>query len=236
MKDQDEKSLVKATADAGEDQSRRRRDGNESDSGGTGEEKSENPSLERTAKAATAAKAKVASRKRPGGKGKREEPPEPSPKQPLLDEMAAIIRTELGEDLLKEALINQASRHLPTLVVEADRWLPLARLLRKDPRFAFDYLQNLSGVDYETHLEVVVHLYSLEHRRELSVRVQVEREHAVAPSVTGVWRAADWHEREVYDLLGIRFSDHPNLRRILMPDDWVGHPLRKDYKPYDGEV
>lgn len=191
----------------------------------------------RAAKAAAAAKAKAAqAKKRPSRKKEPEEPPEPSPMQPVLDEMVGVIRNAITPDPVKEVYINRRSRHLPTLVVEADRWLDLARLLYGDSRLSFDYMRNLSGVDYETHLEVVVHLTSLAHQRELAVRVMVDRAEPEVPSVTDIWAAANWNEREVYDLFGIRFTGHPNLRRILMPDDWVGYPLRKDYEPYDEGV
>ena len=79
-------------------------------------------------------------------------------------------------------------------------------------------------------LEVVYHLSSLIHEHQLVLKVRTDRnEPAPIPSVTRVWKAADWHEREAFDLLGIPFSDHPDLRRILLPDDWEGNPLRKDY-------
>ncbi|MFC4077370.1 NADH-quinone oxidoreductase subunit C [Salinithrix halophila] len=188
------------------------------------------------AKAAAAAKPKVGSaRKRPSGK-KPEEPLEPSPKQPLLDAFVAKLKQGVGEKAVEDSFINRLNGHLPTLVIPAARWLEVARFIKEDESFAFDFLQNLSGVDYETHMEVVVHLYSLEHRHSLCVRVKTDREASIVPSVTQVWQAADWNEREVYDLLGIRFTEHPNLKRILMPDDWVGHPLRKDYQAYDGDI
>ncbi|PTM56746.1 NADH-quinone oxidoreductase subunit C [Desmospora activa] len=241
MKDQpkDEKPVPKASDNTEEKQPPRRAVANETqaEKGKGDEEKTADSAVERTAQAAAKAKAKAV-HKRPVDKkkAKEQEPLVPSPKQPQLDEIIEIIGAEVGEGALKEGLINRPSRHMPTLVVEVDRWLELARLLRHDSRLSFDYLQNLSGVDYETHLEVVLHLYSMEHRRELAVRVQVDRDRSEAPSVTAIWPAANWNEREVYDLLGIRFSGHPNLGRILLPDDWVGHPLRKDYEPYDGEV
>ncbi|SDW41696.1 NADH-quinone oxidoreductase subunit C [Marininema mesophilum] len=194
-------------------------------------------------KAATAAKeaasSKVkagAARKRPVAKAVPAEPLEPSPKQPLLDEFVRRLKEGLGEDVVIEAFINRLNSHLPTLIVPVATWLEVAFFLRDEKDFTFDYVQNLSGVDYETHMEVVLHLHSMEKRHNVCVRVKTERESPKVPSVVGVWPAVDWHERETYDLLGIYFSDHPNLSRILMPDDWVGHPLRKDYQPYDQEI
>ncbi|GGE05204.1 hypothetical protein GCM10011571_02830 [Marinithermofilum abyssi] len=194
------------------------------------------------AKAAAAAKAKAAGAAKGGsipGRAsakKKKEPPEPSPKQPVLDRWVRIIRGALGEEAVEDAMINRPNGHLPTLFISKDRWLEAARLLKEHEELAFDYLQNLAGVDYEEHMEVVFHLFSMRHRHAVGVRVKTERENPEIPSVTCVWAGADWNEREVYDLLGIRFTGHPDLRRILMPDDWVGHPLRKDYEPFDEGV
>ena len=117
------------------------------------------------------------------------------------------------------------------------------------PRLAFDHLNDLCGVDYcepdekkakkfghDPHLEVVYHLYSYDQKHALAVKVKLPRwkdgQEGQIPeveSVAALWAIADWHEREAYDLVGIRFLNHPNMRRILCPEDWVGHPLRKDY-------
>lgn len=122
--------------------------------------------------------------------------------------------------------------------------------LRDEPSLRFDLLNCISGVDYfepdpkkaakagfEPHVEVVYHLWSLEHNRSLVLKVilprwkdDVEGQLPEVPSVAHIWKTADWHEREVYDLSGIRFTGHPDLRRILCPEDWVGHALRKDYE------
>ncbi|MNG02001.1 NADH-quinone oxidoreductase subunit C/D [compost metagenome] len=91
-------------------------------------------------------------------------------------------------------------------------------------------------MDQETHLEVAYHLLSLTHKHEYCVKVKTDRDQASIPSVTDVWPTANWNEREAFDLFGIDFPGHPNLVRIMMPDDWVGHPLRKDYEPLDPEV
>ncbi len=132
----------------------------------------------------------------------------------------------------------------PAAIVE------VATLLRNDPRLVMDHLNDLTGVDYlqpdpkkaakfghEPHIEVVYHLSSFELKHKITVKVKLPRWKDGQPgqipevdSVSGVWGIADWHERECYDLMGIRFLGHPNLRRILCPEDWVGHPLRKDYE------
>jgi NADH-quinone oxidoreductase subunit C len=95
----------------------------------------------------------------------------------------------------------------------------------------FDLLLSCSGVDWKDRLESVYHLYSTKTHKYVALKVTAENEHS--PSLTPVWPAADWHERETYDLVGIHYDGHPNLTRILMPIDWLGHPLRKDYKVDD---
>ncbi len=104
--------------------------------------------------------------------------------------------------------------------------------LRDDPAFRFDFLQCLTAVDWlkAGTLQVVYHLYSYDLRHTFIVKAETPRDTAVIPSVCGVWPTADWHEREQYDLFGVQFSGHPDLRRLLMPDDWPGHPMRKDNK------
>jgi len=103
--------------------------------------------------------------------------------------------------------------------------------LRDEEELRFDCLSNESGVDYrdDGHIEVVYHLFSYTHRHAVVLKVRTPRDAAVVPSVESVWRAANWMEREIYDLLGVTFTDHSDLRRLLMPEDWVGYPLRKDF-------
>jgi NADH-quinone oxidoreductase subunit C len=133
------------------------------------------------------------------------------------------------------------------LVVDAEALLPFAKVLKEE--FGFDMLNNITGVDYletdakkvakagfEAHLEVVYHLSSFQKPgtrftfKILLPRWKNDTELPEVPSVAHLWRTADWHERECYDLVGITFTNHPDPRRILMADDWIGHPLRKDYE------
>src|SRR5262245_31434051 len=138
----------------------------------------------------------------------------------------------------------------PSVTVDPADLIEVCRFLRDDPRLAFEMLNCVSGVDYlepdakkaakagfESHTEVVYHLSSFTHSHRFTLKVILPRwkgdkpgELPEVPSVTGVWAAADWHEREVYDLSGVWFTGHPDLRRILLAEDWVGHPLRKDYE------
>jgi len=119
----------------------------------------------------------------------------------------------------------------PYIVVQPAFVRDVCRFLKEDPALAFDCLSNMSGVDYlkDGKIQVVLHLYSYVHRHRIVIKVNVPRANPVMPSIESVWKAANWHEREIYDLLGVVFTDHPDLRRLLMPEDWVGHPLRKDF-------
>jgi NADH-quinone oxidoreductase subunit C len=119
----------------------------------------------------------------------------------------------------------------PSIAIEPAAIVEVCRFLRDDPDLRFDCLSNQSGVDYKARdvIQVVYHLFSYAHRHAIVLKVDVPRDAAVLASVTGVWAAANWLEREIFDLLGIAFEGHPDLRRLLMPEDWIGHPLRKDF-------
>ena len=120
----------------------------------------------------------------------------------------------------------------PYIVVAAPAIHEVGEFLRHEPDLQFDLLMCLSGVDYgpDKHLEVVYHLFSMALRHTIVLKVEVPREDGVVPTVCDIWRTAEWHEREAFDLFGIHFANHPDLRRILLPDDWEGYPLRKDYQ------
>jgi NADH-quinone oxidoreductase subunit C len=163
-------------------------------------------------------------------------PKEPSKNQPLLDRMVAIIGDIAGTAAVEEASINEKSGEIPTLVIKNEKWIQTAETLKHHPELSMNYLRNLSGVDQESHLEVVYHLINLTTKQEVCVKVKTEHETAAVASVAPLWPTANWNEREVFDLLGIEFPGHPDLRRIMMSDDWVGYPLRKDYEPLDPEV
>ena len=109
-------------------------------------------------------------------------------------------------------------------------------LLKNDPELQFTFLSDITCVDWypsEPRFEVVYHLLSMARKKRLRLKVKVAGDDPSVESVTSVWPGANYFEREIYDLFGVRFSGHPNLRRILMPEDWEGHPLRKDY-PVEG--
>ena len=114
-------------------------------------------------------------------------------------------------------------------VVQAARWIEVCQYLKGEQ--GFDFLQDLTATDHpkEGLLRVVAHFYGYGHRTMFVAKVELPRMDAKIASLAAVWRAAEWMEREVFDLFGVIFEGHPDLRRVLLPDDWVGHPLRKDY-------
>ena len=117
-----------------------------------------------------------------------------------------------------------------TLIVNPSHLHQLAKQLKEDTDTSFDYMFCQTGIDWEENLEVVYHLRSTSHGHEVVVRTQIlDRENPTVDSVYDLWKTADFHEREIFDLLGIRFNNHPDLRRIFLDDNWEGFPLRKDY-------
>lgn len=149
-----------------------------------------------------------------------------------FEEIKNIITAKLGEDVVTS---QNAEATQPYLVIDHSKIADVCTLLHGHEQLYFDHLSCLSGVDYGEEkglLGVVYHLYSIPFDLHIVLKTELDRslEKPSIPSVTKIWAGANWHEREAYDLLGIFFEGHPDLRRILMPADWEGHPLRKDYK------
>ena len=147
----------------------------------------------------------------------------------LLAALHAEVVGELVVVAADAANKTGAPRDAVTPVVAA-AWLDLARTLRTHADLQMDFLQCVTAVDWlkQGEIHVVYHLYSYVHRHAHVCRVVLPRDAPRLPSVTSVWRTADWLEREQYDLFGVVFDGHPDLRRLLLPDDWIGHPMRKD--------
>jgi NADH-quinone oxidoreductase subunit C len=120
----------------------------------------------------------------------------------------------------------------PFLEIASDKIVEVCAFLTKDENCYFDYLSNLTGVDLmdENKIEIIYDLVSIPFEQKLTLKVRINRESPAVDSISSVWKSADWHEREVFDLLGVKFNNHPDLRRILMPTNWKGYPLRKDYE------
>jgi NADH-quinone oxidoreductase subunit C len=119
----------------------------------------------------------------------------------------------------------------PWIRIDSNKTREICLYLRDSDSLAFDYLSCLSGLDHnDGKLSVVYHLASMGQQHKIVVKAQCTKENAHVQSVADVWGTANWHEREAFDMYGIVFDGHPDLRRMLMPYDWEGHPLRKDYK------
>ncbi|QEK51632.1 NADH-quinone oxidoreductase subunit C [Pedobacter aquae] len=150
-------------------------------------------------------------------------------------EIKELLIQKFGTDSI-EAEETQGLQ--PALVIKKDHIVEVCLALRDNEKTWFDFLSSLSGIDYGVEAQkfgVVYHLTSILKKHQLVLKVYQENDRdeqnlPVFKSVTSVWKTADWHEREAFDLLGIYFEGHPDLRRILLPDDWEGYPLRKDYK------
>lgn len=138
------------------------------------------------------------------------------------------------QDILKERFgeIGFITRPMGLLAI-VPPWLfrEVAAFCHSDDRLAFDFLNNYAAVDRPpSSMEVYAQLYSYRHKHKLTLRLTVDRDLCELHSISSIWPAANWYEREMYDLFGITFLGHPDLRRLFMPDYWVGHPLRKDYQ------
>jgi NADH-quinone oxidoreductase subunit C len=149
-----------------------------------------------------------------------------------VNEIHEKLKAEFGEALgaLTEPKVD------PFAVVKAERMVEVARFLKRTPGIELDHCNDVTALDWPKRnvIEVVYHLFSYRHRHGIVLKVEADRANPVVPSVEGVWKAANWLERECYDMFGVVFTGHPDLRRLLLPDDWEGWPLRKDYQESGG--
>jgi NADH-quinone oxidoreductase subunit C len=141
-------------------------------------------------------------------------------------EIAALLTEKFGSQILesKPDAIN------PWSAVEPSAILAICQFIRSEERLEMDHLELLGGADYKDRMEVVYIVYSMKFHHRYTLKCRLTRETPKVQSVESVWAVANWHEREAFDMFGIVFEGHSDLRRILCPDDWEGYPLRKDYK------
>lgn len=147
-------------------------------------------------------------------------------------EILERLTARFGTDAVSDLHADPKKDKDPWFVVAPSAIVDVATYLRDDPTLAFDFLECLTGTDYpeKQQIHVTLHVYSYARKHRLVMKMLLAREAPTCPTLSFVWPVANWHERECYDLLGVRFEGHPDLRRILLPDDWIGHPLRKDFK------
>jgi NADH:ubiquinone oxidoreductase subunit C len=132
-------------------------------------------------------------------------------------------------ELLPSAVFEEGTEWL-TVAIDPGAWKGFAWQLRSTPGLDLDYLFCVTGVDWKTHFTMVYHLTSTVHRHTIVVKSKLDRDNPEIETVSDIWRTAEFHEREAYDLLGVIFRGHPDLRRLFMTDEWKGWPLRKDYE------
>jgi NADH-quinone oxidoreductase subunit C len=146
----------------------------------------------------------------------------------IPQEICDTLKAKFAESIIEvklEGVFDPFVRVAPNKIKEVSQYL------RDEDALAFDSLMCLSGIDYTGgKFGVVYHLHSIKWNHKITLKVDVTTENMHCQSVESIWKTANWHEREAYDMYGIIFDGHPDLRRILMPYDWEGHPLRKDYQ------
>lgn len=155
-----------------------------------------------------------------------------------LEEIKTLLTDKFGGDVIEGEEPNGLQ---PALLIAPERITGVCLELRDNPKTYFDFLSCLSGVDYGVEANrfgVVYHLASIPYQTQLTLKVSKENDRnedelPSFPSISSVYGAANWHEREAYEMIGIFFEGHPDLRRLLLPDDWDGYPLRKDYTTVD---
>lgn len=149
------------------------------------------------------------------------------------NQIVALLQERFPEDILGETAFHGQT----SVTVSKDAIQVICRYLHDEPSLDFKLLRDLTAVDYmgkqEPRFEVIYHIYSINHRHFLRLKAPVTERDCKIATVTPIWIGADWHERECFDLFGIEFTGHPDLRRVLLPEDWQGFPLRKDY-PTEG--
>ena len=143
----------------------------------------------------------------------------------------ALSGTEIAARLKEKFADSIVETDTDCLVVKKESLLAIASFIKTAPELEFDYLSTVTGVDYGDYFELVYHLVSLKHNHSLVIKTRCyQRNKPVVASVVSLWRGADLQEREIFDLLGISFNGHPNMKRIVLWDGFDGHPLRKDYR------
>jgi NADH-quinone oxidoreductase subunit C len=162
--------------------------------------------------------------------------PEPDPRlveaQSRLETIKGKLVAKFGEGAVEEADVKKFT---PTLLIKPEYWVDLIDYVKQDPSLKLNYPEMMAGTDYKDkgYFEVVVMLHSFELDWDVNFKVRSEREKASIPSITPLFEGLNWEEREIFDLLGIDFPGHPDMRRVMLEDDWKGHPLRKDYVVQD---
>lgn len=149
----------------------------------------------------------------------------------ITSEVALKISNELN---IESQIFENVPQ--PYLLISAADLLPICKFLQTNPAYYFDFLNCITAIDNGTEsgtIDIIYHLSSIPFEKSVILKIQISREinkESFVESISSIWKTADWHEREIYDFFGVKFAHHPDLRRILLPADWQGHPMRKDYE------
>lgn len=143
------------------------------------------------------------------------------------DKIFEKLKSQFGDSIIE---LKTDGKSDPWISINSEKLMDICLFLRDNEELLFNFLCCLSGMDYKTNLGVVYNLYSFKHDHKITLKITLDKANPVVSSVERIWKAANWHEREAFDLIGVKFKGHPNMIRILNPYDWEGHPLQKDYK------
>lgn len=144
--------------------------------------------------------------------------------------MSKIIESIVRQNFSDAVIESKEADGALVLAIKPESLLPICKFLKETPDLGFDYPASITGIDRTDRIELLYHLTALSSNKKVTLRTDIDRDDPEIESVVSIWKGADWQEREIYDLLGVRFAGHPNLKRILLPEGWEGHPLRKDYE------
>lgn len=153
-------------------------------------------------------------------------------------EIFELLKKQFGEEKILEHIVTGDEKKGladPYILIQTESLPEICQFLRDDERLQFETLHCISAVEWPEYFESVYHLRSMTHRHWVILKVRTGKDEPRVPSLTSLWAGADWLERECYDLMGIVYEGHPNLKRILLDETWEGHPLRKDYQMPDHE-
>lgn len=143
-----------------------------------------------------------------------------------LDFLKRKVVQKFGEDVLEAAELKQFQ---PTITIKNEHWVEVVEFFKTDAALGFTYPELMAGADYKEHIEVYALVHSFTLDTDVALKTRTPRDTPSVPSITHLFAGFNWEEREIYDLLGVEFPGHPDLRRIMLEDHWKGHPLRKDY-------
>jgi len=161
-------------------------------------------------------------------------PPPPDPRALAAKEIAEKLKQSLVSSLGEACVEETGAAHFKPMVrIRKEDWANAVELLRTHPEWKLNYLEMMAGTDYKDYIEVVIYVQSIELGHFLCLKTRTDREEAKLPSLVSSHAGVNWEEREIYDLLGVNFTNHPDLRRIMMWDEFKGHPLSKDYSEWD---